>query len=89
VSAALTGAARVRVRALLCALALAASSLAGCGSSVYLVLISVLKSWYDRDRPPGSLIATSASSFPSGHASARLAGGPLTADPAGPAHAGR
>ena len=32
------------------------------------VLIGVLKSAYDRPRPPGSLIVTSGASFPSGHA---------------------
>jgi undecaprenyl-diphosphatase len=32
------------------------------------VLIGTLKSAYDRGRPPGSLVATSGASFPSGHA---------------------
>jgi undecaprenyl-diphosphatase len=32
------------------------------------VLIGVLKGLYDRARPPGSLVATSGASFPSGHA---------------------
>jgi membrane-associated phospholipid phosphatase len=32
------------------------------------VLIGMLKSVYDRARPPGSLVATSGASFPSGHA---------------------
>jgi undecaprenyl-diphosphatase len=32
------------------------------------VLIGVLKGIYDRPRPPGSLVATTAASFPSGHA---------------------
>ncbi len=32
------------------------------------VLIGVLKGIYDRPRPPGSLVATSGASFPSGHA---------------------
>jgi membrane-associated phospholipid phosphatase len=32
------------------------------------VLIGVLKGIYDRARPPGSLVATTGSSFPSGHA---------------------
>jgi undecaprenyl-diphosphatase len=32
------------------------------------VSIGTLKSLYDRARPPGSLVATSGSSFPSGHA---------------------
>src|SRR4051812_43288732 len=32
------------------------------------ILIGVLKAAYDRPRPPGSLIATSGASFPSGHA---------------------
>ena len=32
------------------------------------VLIGVLKGSYDRARPPGSLVATTAASFPSGHA---------------------
>jgi membrane-associated phospholipid phosphatase len=32
------------------------------------VLIGVLKGIYDRPRPPGSLVATTATSFPSGHA---------------------
>ena len=32
------------------------------------VLIGTLKSAYDRTRPPGSLVATSGASFPSGHA---------------------
>jgi len=32
------------------------------------VLIGWLKSSYDRARPPGSLVATSGASFPSGHA---------------------
>lgn len=32
------------------------------------VLIGVLKGIYDRDRPPGSLVATTGASFPSGHA---------------------
>ena len=32
------------------------------------VLIGPLKSIYDRTRPPGSLVATSGASFPSGHA---------------------
>ena len=31
------------------------------------VLIGVLKGIYDRARPPGSLVATSGASFPSGH----------------------
>jgi undecaprenyl-diphosphatase len=30
--------------------------------------IGTLKAWYDRPRPPGSLIETTAASFPSGHA---------------------
>jgi membrane-associated phospholipid phosphatase len=32
------------------------------------ILIGTLKMLYDRTRPPGSLVATSAASFPSGHA---------------------
>jgi undecaprenyl-diphosphatase len=32
------------------------------------VLIGSLKGIYDRARPPGSLVATSGASFPSGHA---------------------
>jgi undecaprenyl-diphosphatase len=32
------------------------------------ILIGTLKSAYDRTRPPGSLVATSGASFPSGHA---------------------
>ena len=32
------------------------------------VLIGMLKGIYDRDRPPGSLVATTGASFPSGHA---------------------
>jgi membrane-associated phospholipid phosphatase len=32
------------------------------------VFIGVLKSWMDRPRPPGSLVATTGTSFPSGHA---------------------
>ena len=32
------------------------------------VLIGTLKNVYDRTRPPGSLVATSGASFPSGHA---------------------
>jgi undecaprenyl-diphosphatase len=32
------------------------------------ILIGVLKGAYDRARPPGSLVATSGASFPSGHA---------------------
>ena len=32
------------------------------------VLIGTLKGLYDRPRPPGSLVATSGASFPSGHA---------------------
>ena len=32
------------------------------------ILIGVLKGIYDRARPPGSLVATSGASFPSGHA---------------------
>ena len=32
------------------------------------VLIGVLKGMYDRARPPGSLVATTGASFPSGHA---------------------
>ena len=32
------------------------------------VMLGVLKGLYDRPRPPGSLIATTGSSFPSGHA---------------------
>ena len=32
------------------------------------VLIGMLKGIYDRPRPPGSLVATTAASFPSGHA---------------------
>jgi membrane-associated phospholipid phosphatase len=32
------------------------------------VLIGSLKGIYDRTRPPGSLVATSGASFPSGHA---------------------
>ena len=32
------------------------------------VLIGVLKASYDRARPPGSLVSTTAASFPSGHA---------------------
>jgi hypothetical protein len=35
------------------------------------VLIGSLKGLYDRARPPGSLVATSGASFPSGHAIAR------------------
>ena len=36
------------------------------------VLIGTLKGIYDRARPPGSLVATSGASFPSGHADRRL-----------------
>ena len=32
------------------------------------VVINLMKSAYDRPRPPGSLVATTSSSFPSGHA---------------------
>ena len=35
------------------------------------VLIGTLKGIYDRARPPGSLVATSGASFPSGHADRR------------------
>ena len=43
--------------------------LAAFGSAVLLseVLIGLLKSAYNRARPPGSLVATSGASFPSGH----------------------
>ena len=44
--------------------------LAAFASAVVLseVLIGTLKNAYDRTRPPGSLVATSGASFPSGHA---------------------
>ena len=44
--------------------------LAAFGGAVVLseVLIGTLKHAYDRTRPPGSLVATSGASFPSGHA---------------------
>jgi membrane-associated phospholipid phosphatase len=38
------------------------------------VLIGTLKNVYDRARPPGSLVATSGASFPSGHSIAASAG---------------
>jgi membrane-associated phospholipid phosphatase len=43
--------------------------LAAFGSAVLLseILIGLLKGVYDRARPPGSLVATSGASFPSGH----------------------
>ena len=43
--------------------------LAAFGSAVLLseILIGTLKGAYDRARPPGSLVATSGASFPSGH----------------------
>jgi membrane-associated phospholipid phosphatase len=37
------------------------------------ILIGPLKDIYDRPRPPGSLVATSGASFPSGHATATAA----------------
>jgi undecaprenyl-diphosphatase len=51
-------------------------------------LIGALKSAYNRDRPPGSLIATAGASFPSGHAIAGAVTGVglvLVLLPAGPA----
>jgi undecaprenyl-diphosphatase len=38
------------------------------GAALALVLLHVLKADYDRPRPPGSLVATEQSSYPSGHA---------------------
>ena len=52
------------------------------------ILIGVIKAAYDRPRPPGSLIATSGASFPSGHAVAgavTAVGIVLVAVPPGPA----
>ena len=52
------------------------------------VLIGTVKAAYDRPRPPGSLIATSGASFPSGHAIAgavTAVGIVLVAVPPGPA----
>ena len=52
------------------------------------ILIGTLKAAYDRPRPPGSLIATSGASFPSGHAVAgavTAVGIVLVAVPPGPA----
>ena len=34
------------------------------------VVVTVVKAWFDRPRPPGSLVPTTGASFPSGHATA-------------------
>ena len=34
------------------------------------VTVTIVKAWFDRQRPPGTLVAVSGSSFPSGHATA-------------------
>jgi membrane-associated phospholipid phosphatase len=34
------------------------------------ITVSMVKMWFDRPRPPGQLVPTSGSSFPSGHATA-------------------
>ncbi len=55
------------------------------------VLIGTLKNAYDRTRPPGSLVATSGASFPSGHsiaASATVVAAVIALMPAGRRRAG-
>ena len=55
------------------------------------VLIGTLKNAYDRTRPPGSLVATSGASFPSGHAiaaSVTVVAAVIALVPAGPAPGG-